>query len=53
MVIYEGKWENNIKNGEGIFIYGNGNKFNGKFINNKEYEGNGFIYYDNKDIYED
>ena len=33
-------------------IYNNGNIFNGEWIDDKEYKGNGFIYYDNKDSYE-
>lgn len=32
--IYNGNFKNGMKNGEGLFIFPNGNKYMGKFKNN-------------------
>ena len=49
--IYNGNWKENRKEGKGIMIYKNGNKFEGIFKEDKVYIGNGYIYYENGDIY--
>ena len=41
----------NKKEGKGTLIKMNENKFEGIFKEDKEYEGDGYIYYENGDIY--
>ena len=40
-----------MKEGKGISKFYNNAKFEGIFKEDKEYEGNGYIYYENGDIY--
>ena len=44
---YDGYWENNEINGNGIMIYNNGDKYNGEWIN--AIFINGIIQYNNGD----
>ena len=48
---YIGEWNNDIKEGKGIFYHNNGDIYDGEFKNDKK-EGKGIFYYNNGDKYE-
>ena len=50
-LIYEGDYKNDLKNGEGIYYYNNGDKYEGEWINGIR-EGKGIFYWKNGDKWE-
>ena len=50
IIFYKGNWENNLKNGKGIMLIKNDNKYEGEWKN--DILINGKIIFKNKDIYE-
>ena len=35
-ISYIGSWENDLQNGEGIYLYNNGERYEGKVMNGKK-----------------
>ena len=50
-LIYEGDYKNDLKNGEGIYYYNNGDKYEGEWVNGIR-EGKGIFYWKNGDKWE-
>ena len=50
IIFYKGNWENNLKNGKGIMLIKNDNKYEDEWKN--DILINGKIIFKNKDIYE-
>ena len=46
-----GEWSDNIINGKGRYVWKNGNRYEGDFINDKK-EGKGIYFYANGDKYD-
>ncbi len=49
--LYEGYWSNNYFNGQGTYIWNDGRKYKGKFVDDLP-EGYGIMEYPDGDVYE-
>lgn len=48
---YEGKWENDMRHGKGVMVFGNGLKYEGNFRCDHRHNVVGTLYFPNGDVY--